>query len=72
MLGPPMVIQILIVKKICNILNLNIKTSIQYVNDRPYNDLRYSINYSKINKLGWSQKRFIENDLKNLVKSYKL
>ena len=61
-----------IVKKICNILNLNIKTSIQYVNDRPYNDLRYSINYSKINKLGWSQKRFIENDLKNLVKSYKL
>ncbi len=59
-----------IVKQICEILKLDVKSNIQFVNDRPYNDLRYSINYSKIKKLGWFQKRFIEKDLNNLVKFY--
>jgi UDP-glucose 4,6-dehydratase len=59
-----------VVSMICKILKLNVESSIQYVNDRPYNDLRYSINYNKIKKLGWSQKKFIKNDLKQLVKFY--
>jgi len=59
-----------IVSMICKILKIDVEKNIQYVNDRPYNDLRYSINYNKIKKLGWKQKRFIKKDLPQLVKSY--
>ena len=59
-----------IVEKICKIFNLEVKSNIRYINDRPYNDFRYSINYSKIKKIGWYQKRSIVNDLKSLVSGY--
>ncbi len=42
-----------IVKIIAKVNKKNIKKSIKYIKDRPFNDFRYSVNYSKLSKLGW-------------------
>ena len=60
-----------IAKLVCKQLNLNPKKSIKFINDRPFNDKRYSINITKIKKLGWKPKRKLINDVKHIVKWYK-
>ena len=37
-----------IVNTICKYLKLNTKQSIEFIDDRPYNDSRYAIDYQKI------------------------
>jgi len=59
-----------IVKKICNEMNLDHNKQIKFVDDRPYNDSRYAIDYTKIKKLGWKNKYFLEDDLKKLIRWY--
>ncbi|MBD3266447.1 dTDP-glucose 4,6-dehydratase [bacterium] len=44
---------------------------IQYVEDRPGHDIRYSVDASKIQALGWEPRISIENGLKQTVKWYK-
>ncbi len=60
-----------IAKLICNKLGSNPKKSIKFINDRPFNDKRYSINISKIKKLGWKPKRNLVNDIESIVEWYK-
>ena len=43
---------------------------IQYVTDRPGNDLKYAINPEKIRKLGWSAQRNFEDGIRELVGGY--
>ena len=52
-----------IIKLICKILNKNYEDYIIKIPDRLFNDARYSINYSKVKKLGWSPKLRIKNSL---------
>ena len=65
-----------IVKLICNILinkfnfNKNIFELINYVNDRPGHDLKYSQNFSKIKKLGWKNKFNINYGLLKTIAWY--
>lgn len=47
------------------------ESSIEYVKDRPGHDRRYSINCSKIKKLGWKPRFKFETALKETVKWYK-
>ncbi|MBI2654867.1 dTDP-glucose 4,6-dehydratase [Candidatus Woesearchaeota archaeon] len=47
------------------------ESSIEYVKDRPGHDRRYSINSSKLRKLGWRPRFKFEQALKDTVKWYK-
>ena len=75
------VMNIDVVKKICNYLNEKIenkpngikdfKTLIKYVKDRPGHDLRYAIDASKVQKeLNWQPKESFESGLKRTVDWY--
>lgn len=57
-------------KLICKFFNLDHSSYITYTPDRPFNDLRYSINYHKITKLGWSSKRTLIKELPKIVNWY--
>jgi len=44
---------------------------IGYVPDRTFNDLRYTINSSKLHELGWTEQMSWEDGLKTTVEWYK-
>ena len=46
------------------------KDLIQFVEDRPGHDIRYSLDSSKIRKLGWSPKHSFKDGLKKTIKWY--
>tara|TARA_Y200000002_G_C22676827_1_gene662447 strand:+ start:364 stop:1323 length:960 start_codon:yes stop_codon:yes gene_type:complete len=54
-----------LIKKIKN--TEEIDAFVEYVEDRKYNDKRYSISFDKLSKLGWKQKIFIEEGLKKTI-----
>jgi dTDP-glucose 4,6-dehydratase len=61
---------ITIIKKILDIMKKP-EEMIEYVNDRPGHDFRYSMNSSKIRKeLGWSPKISFEKGLENTINWY--
>ena len=57
-------------KLICKYLNKDPKKFINYVKDRPYNDKRYSVSFSKIRKIGWKPKFNLIKDLPKIVQWY--
>lgn len=52
-------------------LLMNKKRMIKYVKDRPFNDSRYSITSSKLNKLGWKPKDNLFDSLPEIILWYK-
>lgn len=44
---------------------------IQFAKDRPGHDRRYSLNFTKIKKLGWKPKYSFESAMKNTIKWYR-
>jgi len=44
-----------------------IEDNIIHVTDRPYNDTRYYIDYSKLNELGWSHTKNLKEEIKKLI-----
>ena len=46
------------------------KSMIQYTKDRPFNDLRYPVDGSKLRQLGWEQKVSFEEGLRACVDWY--
>ena len=59
-----------IVNTICKYLKLNTKHHIEFVDDRPYNDSRYAIDYKKIKKLNWNNKHSLILDFPSLIDWY--
>ncbi len=59
-----------IIKKILDLMDKN-HDLIEYVNDRPGNDLRYSLDSSKINKLGFKPEMNIDEGLMKTINWYK-
>ena len=59
-----------IVKLIAKINNKDFKNNIMHVKDRPFNDFRYSVNYSKLKKLGWKPRIKVEDKLLEINKWY--
>lgn len=60
-----------LVKTLLNLLNAS-EDLIEYVQDRPGHDLRYSIDNAKINsELGWSPKYSLESGLEKTIKWYR-
>ena len=50
---------------------MNFQGKINFVSDRPFNDCRYSIDYGKIEGLGWHPKASLISNLDSLVEYYK-
>lgn len=55
---------------ICDIFGLSPDDHITYVQDRPFNDARYAVNWDKIKSLGWEAKRSLKDDLPDMAHWY--
>ena len=51
-------------------LGLNADEHIAFVEDRPFNDARYALDWSRIDALGWSAKRRLKTDLPAIAQWY--
>ena len=60
-----------VVKLISEINKLDFKKYSYHVKDRPFNDFRYSINYSKLKKLKWKPKFRLEDKIIEINDWYK-
>jgi dTDP-glucose 4,6-dehydratase len=61
-----------IVKKIVKVMkgSDSVEPYIQYVEDRLFNDLRYSVSNTKLIQLGWNEKIDFENGLQSTIEWY--
>lgn len=60
-----------VVKLICDYLKIDFKKNIFFKKDRPFNDHRYSVNFSKLKKLSWKPKSRLAKKLPELSEWYK-
>lgn len=60
----------ILVEKIISKMNLDSKTSISYVENRPGHDFRYATNFKKIKNLGWKPKKNIDTELPKIINWY--
>lgn len=60
-----------IVKMICEKMNVNYLDVTENVSDRSGADIRYALNNTKISDLGWAQKRFMNQELENIINEYR-
>lgn len=60
-----------LVHQICNILNTG-HNLVEFVNNRPGHDYRYSVDSNKIRKLGWKPEHKFKKSLEETVNWYKL
>lgn len=56
---------------VCQQFGYDPKDWIDYVPDRPYNDIRYGVTLDRIYGLGWTPKRNLKDDLPQIVAWYK-
>jgi UDP-glucose 4,6-dehydratase len=56
-------------KKIHNLskIKVSLEDSIEYVEDRPFNDKRYYISNEKLKQMGWQITTNLDEGLKNLL-----
>lgn len=60
-----------LIKIIIKKFNKNFKESVKFVQDRPFNDYRYSIKFLKLKKLGWKPKIRVEEALEEIILWYR-
>jgi len=60
-----------IVNLIASHLGIDPRARTEFVTDRPFNDSRYAIDSTKINRLGWSQTRPLEEHMDSVIQWYK-
>lgn len=56
---------------ICRTLSLDPAKHIGFERDRPFNDRRYAVDYSKIARLGWKPTRRLSDELRAMAEWYK-
>lgn len=59
-----------VLKKVAEILGKNLEAYLERVPDRPNADMRYAIDSSKLEKLGWKRQHTFEKELPEVVKWY--
>ncbi|XP_050233612.1 trifunctional UDP-glucose 4,6-dehydratase/UDP-4-keto-6-deoxy-D-glucose 3,5-epimerase/UDP-4-keto-L-rhamnose-reductase RHM2-like [Mercurialis annua] len=59
-----------VAEDICRLSRLDCKKSINYVQDRPFNDQRYFLDDEKLKKLGWQEMTSWEDGLKKTMEWY--
>ncbi|MFN3827266.1 MAG: GDP-mannose 4,6-dehydratase [Micavibrio sp.] len=55
---------------ICQLFGLNVEDHIISVDDRPFNDARYAVNWDKISKLGWKPQSSLRTELPAIAAWY--
>jgi UDP-glucose 4,6-dehydratase len=60
-----------VAEEICNVFGLNKEETIQFAEDRPFNDCRYFIEDTKMAALGWSEKTTWEDGIKKTLAFYR-
>ncbi|KAL8512263.1 hypothetical protein ACS0TY_018640 [Phlomoides rotata] len=59
-----------VAKNICSLFNMDPDKSIEFVENRPFNDQRYFLDDQKLKNLGWSEKTTWEEGLKKTIEWY--
>ena len=59
-----------IANMLCHAFGLAPQQNIKYVEDRPFNDGRYSINWDKMTALGWKPTKTPDQDLPAIIQWY--
>ncbi|GER45113.1 dTDP-glucose 4,6-dehydratase [Striga asiatica] len=59
-----------VAKDICKLFNMDPDKSIQFVENRPFNDQRYFLDDQKLHNLGWSERTVWEEGLKKTIEWY--
>lgn len=59
-----------VAKDICKLFSMNPETSIEFVENRPFNDQRYFLDDQKLKNLGWSEQTTWEEGLKKTMEWY--
>ncbi len=59
-----------IAEMLCGLFGLQSKDYITYIEDRPFNDGRYAINWDKITALGWKPEILLEDQLAVMAQWY--
>lgn len=60
-----------VAEDICRHFNLDPSSSIEFVDDRPFNDRRYYIDSEKLHNLGWTPKKSWDDGLRETIEWYK-
>jgi len=60
-----------VAEEICNVFGLNKEETIQFVEDRPFNDCRYFIEDAKLAALGWTEKTTWTEGIKKTLAFYR-
>ena len=55
---------------ICALFGLNPEDQITHVTDRPFNDARYAVDWSRLSALGWSPQHRLSDDLPGIAAWY--
>lgn len=56
---------------LCDALGKDVKSAVTFVEDRPFNDRRYSIDSSRVRALGWIPTRSLQNEIGEIVQWYR-
>ncbi|XP_009610279.1 trifunctional UDP-glucose 4,6-dehydratase/UDP-4-keto-6-deoxy-D-glucose 3,5-epimerase/UDP-4-keto-L-rhamnose-reductase RHM1 [Nicotiana tomentosiformis] len=59
-----------VAKDICKLFNMDPDKSIEFVENRPFNDQRYFLDDQKLKELGWSERTLWEEGLKKTIEWY--
>lgn len=59
-----------IARMICAIFGLKEEDYVTYVADRPFNDARYAVDWSRLSKLGWQPRRRLADELPAMAEWY--
>ncbi|KAL2247430.1 trifunctional UDP-glucose 4,6-dehydratase/UDP-4-keto-6-deoxy-D-glucose 3,5-epimerase/UDP-4-keto-L-rhamnose-reductase RHM1-like [Sesamum indicum] len=59
-----------VAKDICKLFKMDPESSIQFVENRPFNDQRYFLDDEKLKNLGWSERTIWEEGLKKTIEWY--
>ncbi|KZV45828.1 putative rhamnose biosynthetic enzyme 1 [Dorcoceras hygrometricum] len=59
-----------VARDVCNLFNMDPDKSIEFVENRPFNDQRYFLDDQKLKNLGWSERTTWEDGLKKTMEWY--
>ncbi len=60
-----------VVRMICKEFGADFDDSVEFVQDRPFNDRRYAISWEKISRLGWRPQHSLPEEMPSIVAWYK-
>jgi dTDP-glucose 4,6-dehydratase len=60
-----------VVEKICNEFGADLESNVIIVEDRPFNDRRYSISWKKMSALGWRPRKRLLGELPSIIAWYR-